>query len=99
MSRLSFFHLVFMHFNGYRLEAAGDLELLQQIIKNKQDKAVVISNHQSLSDVPILMNFWLGINPKGKSAAWTGDNGYRGVTWVMDYSELAKNPVVSCFPT
>jgi len=80
----------FTYLNGFKLESAGDIELLKEIIKNQADKAIVISNHQSLSDVPVIMNFWLGLNEKGKDGKnkdgkWSGKNGYRGVTWVMDY--------------
>ena len=75
----------FAHFGGYRLEACGELEKLKSIISNQKDKAVVVLNHQSPADIVFTMWFWLGMSPDSEPK-WSGKNGYRGVSWIMDYA-------------
>lgn len=75
----------FAHFSGYRLEACGELEKLKEIINVRKDKAIVILNHQSPADILFTMWFWLGMSPESEPN-WSGKNGYRGVSWIMDYA-------------
>lgn len=62
----------------YHVRAYGDYKKVQKLCNSdNNDLALIIANHQTPSDIAVLIHFWHRINPKKSH--------FSDLTWVQDY--------------
>ena len=79
-SILPWIFLSYPHRRKYHVRAYGDYKKLQKILLNDtKNLALVIANHQTPSDIAVLIHFWHRINPNKKISHFSD------LTWIQDY--------------
>jgi len=77
-SILPWIFLSYPHRRNYSVNAYGDVKKLQKICQQSRNElGLVIANHQTPSDIAVLIHFWHRINPKASH--------FSDLTWIQDY--------------